>query len=65
MTLLIMPMRIRYSGYKGKSRKEVDELIIQLFDRTVNSIKKIKTMNSEKLEYYWLTISIIYIESKD
>ena len=27
-----------------ESQEKVDELIIQLFDRTVNSIKKIKTM---------------------
>lgn len=30
------------------SREEMDELVIQLFDRTVNSIKKIKTIDSEE-----------------
>lgn len=31
-----------------KSREQVDNLVAQLFDRTVNSIKKIKTIDSEE-----------------
>ena len=35
-----------------ESRKQLDSLIAQLFDRTVNSIKKIKTIDSEE----WIII---------
>ena len=30
------------------SEEKVDELMLKLFDRTVNSIKKIKTVDSEE-----------------
>ena len=44
------------------SQEKIDNLITQLFDRTVNSIKKIKTTNSEE----WDVIDdfIVYIENE-
>lgn len=42
------------------SQEKVDNLVIQLFDKTVNSIKKIKTIDSEE----WTVISDFIIHHK-
>lgn len=47
-----------------KDREEIDSLVTQLFDRTVNSIKKIKDVNSEEWDIIGNFISRIDTDMK-